>query len=228
MATAKRRAASKVKRPEVVVDKALKQRWTIEMERLKEARASETAGWDELYEALGEIVASDPPLYLAGGYKTARDFLKKELPDKNERTLRSYIRVARHFDPEDEVKHGITKLELLLDYLEVAGGAPLAPAKIRLSKQKVRVASDKASRLVPFDEVTVEQLRSAIRVARSSSGKVGKAQPPLVKEIRKALAGKGIGSVGVSLRNKLVVLTVAPAKLTALCKALAAAKLPNT
>ena len=51
-------------------DKALKQRYLEALDRLRNASASEAKGWDERYEALGDILESEPPYYLAGGYKT--------------------------------------------------------------------------------------------------------------------------------------------------------------
>src|SRR5687767_11771137 len=77
----------------VVVDAALKARWNEAIARYRAARDEEVEGWDERYEALGEIIDSEPPYYLAGGYKTAREFLKKEVPDQDERSVRAYVRV---------------------------------------------------------------------------------------------------------------------------------------
>src|SRR5437879_4223257 len=103
-------------KPRVVVDRAMKVAWEIQLARLKQAKQEETSGWDELYEAFGAILKSEPPLYLAGGFRSARDFLRHELPGEHERTIYSHIRVAESFDPEDEARYGISKLEKLLDY----------------------------------------------------------------------------------------------------------------
>ena len=112
-ATAAKRAARGAP-PEGLVDKALKARWEEAIARYRKARTEEIEGWDERYEALGDILDNDPPYYLAGGHKTARAFLQAEVPDQDERSVRTYIRVARFFDPEDEAKHGVSKLDLLL------------------------------------------------------------------------------------------------------------------
>src|SRR5207249_4577746 len=104
-------------------DRALKARYQAELDRFQQARTGEMAGWDEMYEALDAILYSDPPLYLAASFKSARAFLSANLPGVTEDTARGNIRVARSFDPEDEQKHGVSKLLLLLDYLEATGGA---------------------------------------------------------------------------------------------------------
>ncbi|WP_437680743.1 hypothetical protein [Sorangium sp. So ce131] len=213
--------------PDGLVDQALKARWEEAIARYRKARTEELEGWDERYEALGDILDSDPPYYLAGGFKTARAFLQAEVPDQDERSVRTYIRVARFFEPEDEAKHGISKLDLLLRYLEAAGGVPLAPAKIRPDKQKIRVAKGKTQRLVPFPEVTFDELRQAIRTAARSAGKVTKNAPPLVRALGGLLAKAKLRGVGVRLRGGKVDLSGIPAgELAALGKVLASAKLP--
>lgn len=186
---------------ESLVDKGLEKRWEEAIERYRAARGEEMAGWDERYEALGEILDSDPPYYLAGGYKTARAFLAAEAPDQDERTVRTYVRVARYFDPEDEARYGITKLDGLLDYLEAAGGAPLAPAKINPVKTKVPVTRGGKELVIPFAEATKEELRASTRSAKAGSGKTSKTEPPLVKAMRKALSKAGLGKVSVRLRR---------------------------
>ncbi len=215
----------------VVEDKALKARWTEAIERYRKARGDEAAGWDERYEALGEILDSDPPYYLAGGFKDARAFLEVEAPDQDERSVRRSIRVARYFDPDDETKYGISRLDLLLDYLEAAGGAPLAPAKIRVEKQKVRVPSGKTSRLAPFSELTQDELRQAVRLARSKTGPAAATaakEPPVVKVVRSALGKAGLSALAVRLRQgRLDVSGIPLDKLGALAKVLAAVKLPD-
>ena len=48
------------------VDTALKAKWEKAIDQYRAARDAETSGWDERYEALGDIVEAEPPLYLAG------------------------------------------------------------------------------------------------------------------------------------------------------------------
>lgn len=212
-----------------LVDEALKARWTEALARYHKSRTQEISGWDDQFEALGEILDSDPPYYLAGGYKTARAFLQAEAPGQDERSVRMYVRVARWFDPEDEAKFGITKLDKLLDYLEASGGAPLAPAKIHLGRQTVKVARGKTERAVPFAEVTLDELRTATRAARAKAGKVTKStEPPAVKVVRKALAGAKLGAISVRLRGgRLDLGGVALDDVNVLGKALAAIRLPE-
>src|SRR5262245_59858414 len=88
--------ADKASKPAPIIDANLKARYQAELERFRQARSGEMASWDETYESLDAILYSDPPLYLAGGFKTARGFLAEYLPGVAEATVRDYIRVARH------------------------------------------------------------------------------------------------------------------------------------
>lgn len=210
----------------VTVDKALKVRWTEALARYHRARADETEGWDARYEALGDILESDPPFYLAGGYKSASAFLKAEVPDQDERTVRMYIRVARYFDPEDEARFGVAKLDLLLRYLEAAGGVPLAPAKIHPDRQKIKIKDAKQTRTIAFAEATADDLRRAARAAASKGGKVTDSVSPAVRVLRGVLSKGSLHAVAVRVRAGRVDLSgVAWGELTTLGKVLSAAKL---
>ena len=208
-----------------LVDKALAARWAETISRLRAARGEATKGWDDKYEAVGEIL--DHKLYLAGSHKSAREFLAKELPGEDERSVRTYMRVARYFDPADEEKYGISRLDLLLTYLEAAGGAPLAPAKINLAKSRIKVVDKKAVHTIDFAEVTVEQLRLAVRGARSDKGPAKAKEPPAVKALRAHFVKSGLRSVGVRLRGDRYDFSgVQQGDLARLAKALSTAKVP--
>jgi hypothetical protein len=161
-------------------------------------------GWDEMYEALDAILYSDPPLYLAASLKTARAFLADYLPGVTELTARNNIRVARSFDPADEQKHGISKLSLLLDYLEATGSGKLEPGiKINPDRTTVVVPRGKTTRKVLFPELTYDDLRAAVRAAKSRKPPAThSSDQPEVKMIREALRKARLSSVAVKMRSK--------------------------
>ena len=182
-----------------------------------------------MYEALGEILYSTPPLFLAAGHKTARAFLATILPGTSETTVRGYVRVAKYFDPEDEKRYGVSKLQFYLDYLEAHGGAPLAAAKIDLRKATVLLDRGKKgnARKVPLGEVTYDELRAAARTAKSGTNRASKNEPPAVVALRKHLAGAKLGKVGVRLRDGHLDLSGIPLDdVVTLGHALVKAKLP--
>lgn len=208
-------------------DPILKARFEAEMARYRKARDEELAGWDERYEALDAIIGNG--LYVAAGYKTARAFLGAEAPDQDERTIKSYCRVARHFDPADEKKYGVSRLEALLDYLEATGGLS-DDVKVHPDRQQVRVPGGKGKtaelRRVAFADTTVADLRAATRAARGAAGKTGQKASPLEKAIRALLTKAGLPRVGLRVRKDVVDFTgVAMDDLQRLGAALAKAKL---
>lgn len=189
-----------------VADKKLKKRWDEAIGRYRDALTNATAGWDARYEALGEIMDADPPYYLAAGYKTANAFLEAEAPSEDPRTVRSYIRVAKHFDPVDEANYGIAKLDLLIVYLTAkAGKAP--EGKVDPEACRIEVPKGSKRESLPLSRVTAEDLRRATRALTSPSQGQSPYESPFVKKLRAVLAKAGLSSVGVAMRKELVTLS---------------------
>ena len=225
--TTKKRSQQTSPRAAELVDRKLKARWEAAVARYRQARDDESSGWDERYEALGEILDSQPPYYLAGGYRDATSFLRAEAPGQDLRTVKRYVRVARHFAPADEARHGIARLDALLDYLEAAGrGAALPPAQLDLARQKIRVPEGKTTRVLAFTEATVEEIRRAQRAARGSSGRQPVTLPPIAARVKQALSKAKLGGISVGLRGGALYLGDIPLmQVPALAAALAKVKL---
>lgn len=222
---AKKTGTQAVGQKEALVDKALKKRWLDTMGRYRAALADESAGWDTRYEALDEIINAQPPYYLAGGYSTIAQFLKGEVPNESERGVKMAIRVARHFDPEDESRYGISNLDALLSYLEAEAGGELGRAKVHPERQKIPVKQGKGTKLVPFAEATREQIKAAVRVARGTSGAAKAKLPPAVARLKKSLGGAGLADIAVSMRGGKVTLSgIAVESFAALAKVLKGVK----
>lgn len=176
-----------------VVNEAMRTRYASHLAAFKRAHGAEVAQWDAAYESLAPILQSDPPLYLAGGFKSARAFVAAELPGMDLDTVRDYVRVATHFEPDDEKKHGVTKLALLLDYLEVINGGALPKARINPDRTKVTVGDDSAR----FAEMTFDAMRDAVRRAKGASGARRKEKPE-VRAMRALFGKHGLGNVTVA------------------------------
>ncbi len=190
--------------PTAPVNKVLKTKWEKAIATYRGARDAESSGWDDRYEALGDIIEAEPPLYLAGGYSTIKAFLAAEAPGETERSVRRAVRVARHFDPADEAKHGVAKLEALLDYLAAHGGESKVPAKLDLSKQRVRLPQGKSYQMRPFAELTLAELRRAAR-SKAGAGADDRANAsPEVKRWKAVLVKAKLAQVAVSMRGGLL------------------------
>jgi hypothetical protein len=226
MGAKKKATAPKVAR-NPLADPVLKARYQDELKRFQQAQSGEMSGWDEMYEALDSILYSDPSLYLAGSYKSARAFLAEHLPGMKEQTARNNIRVARAFDPADEQKHGVSKLGLLLDYLEATGTSLEPGIKINPDRSKVRVPRAKSTRTELFRDVSYDDLRAAVRAAKGSRAPAHNTDPAPVKAIRMGLRKAHFGSVGVRLSGGKIALTGVPlAELASFGRALAKIRVP--
>lgn len=189
--TAVRRRAPPVVAP--IVNDAMKARYERHLDAFKRAHGAELAQWDAAYESLGAILDGDAPLYLAGGFKSAQAFVDAVLPGMKLETVRGYVRVARHFDPDDEKKHGVTRLALLLDYLEAKQGA-LPEAGINPDRTRVAQGAER----VPFASLSSDAMRDVVREAKGDGAKARKEKPE-VRTLRAVFAKHGLGNVGVSL-----------------------------
>lgn len=194
-----RRGVGKVKVPPrvaVVVNEAMRARYEKHLADFKRAQAAEIARWDEAYEALGEILDGKPPLYLAGGYRSAKAFVAAVLPGTKLETVRAGVRVARHFDPDAEKKHGVTRLALLLDYLAAQNGGELPAGRVDPDRAKVVTKSGTK----PFATMSFDELRDAVRAAKGARARRA-SDDPEVRALRAVFAKHGLGNVSVVLRE---------------------------
>ncbi len=169
--TTKRRVSKpKPLTPDEIVDQTLKREYERAMKALEAASEAETEQWDAKWEAVGVILDHDPPLYLAGGFRDLKGFARKHLQGAAPETIRTSVRVAKHFDPAAEKLHGTARLALLLDYLE-AGDGKLPAVAIDPARTRVRVRRGRAFEPVRFPQLTFDELRAAVRHAKGLEGR---------------------------------------------------------
>lgn len=147
----------------VPVDPSLKKRWTTLAARVDALAGKDTRAWDELWEAAGEIVDSEPPLFLFGGYKNAAEFFVERMKVDRATGYRS-VRVARYASPAEELRYGVAKLDAALSFIEAKLG-PLTkpPLPIAFDRLKFTVGKGKNARTLTFDEATAADIKSATR-----------------------------------------------------------------
>ncbi len=94
---------------------------------------------------------------------TLADFVAKYLPGEDLRSVLRNARVARYASPDEETKHGTSKIDAAIDYIEGKNGRQAA-GRIPVDFAKLRIPIEKGS--VAFAEATVQQIHDAAR-ARS-------------------------------------------------------------
>ncbi|HVY45487.1 MAG TPA: hypothetical protein VHB21_06385 [Minicystis sp.] len=220
----KRRAATRPKEVEIKVDRALVNAWKKVLAVLEASNLEGLRAWDRKYEAVGEILAHDPPLYLAGGAATAGDFFAKYLRGEDERTILRNVRVAQYASPDEEARYGTSKIDAAIDYLEAKHGKPVN-GRIPVDFAKLRVATTRGS--VDFASASVVEVRAAARLAaRGANGKKPAKRNPIVLALTKRLP-KRAKDVTVHYANGRISLGGIPvAAFAEVLRALAAIELP--
>ena len=164
MGTKKRTKKNKLsKKPsardvKVAVDPALKKAWDAVAARLDAAEHEGAKAFDAIWEAAGEAVEHDPPLYVFGGYKTAAEFFAQRL-HTDKRTAERNIRVAKYASPADEERYGSTNLDAGIRWLEAKHG-PLA-GRMPVAWDKLRIVI--GGKPVAFEKLTATQIDGATR-----------------------------------------------------------------
>jgi hypothetical protein len=204
MAKAKRSGGAtvtkKTARPakvEVVIDRKSKLAWESLSKAMHDAKREESGGFDAYWEAVQAIIDHTPPLYLAGGFATARAFLAKVVGEK-ERTAFRMMRVARFASPDDETRYGTSKLDLALTYL-AAKGLDLDGPKIPVdfARLKIPATRDGKAQQLGLAEATVAEIaaatRSLARKGRAPKKAASAVQEAIEAGLRKSASLRAVG-----------------------------------
>ncbi|HVY44982.1 MAG TPA: hypothetical protein VHB21_03845 [Minicystis sp.] len=207
---------------EIKVDAALATAWKKVVAVLDASSREGIRAWDRKYEAVGEILAHDPPLYLAGGMATARDFFKAYLPGETPRSILRSVRVAQYASPDEEARYGTSKIDAAIDYLEATHGK--AKGRIPVDFEKLRIPSGKTS--LAFPSATVAAVKTAARVAaRNGRNPPHTKRSPIVVALAQALP-KAAKDVTIHDAGGRLTLGIPLAHVAVVLRALARAQLP--
>lgn len=213
---------------EIKVDRALKRSWDALTNTMHTSKRQESGGFDAYWEAVGKIINHEPPMYLAGGCATVREFLAKHVGE-SERTTRRMVRVARYASPDDETRFGVSRLDAALGLLE-AQGLDLVSGRVPVDFARMRVEVKREGKAVrvALADATVDEVRAATRSLQRKGRKVAAKTSPVVRAVSTAL-GKvaALREVTVHHASDAVTLGGIPtAAWHAFAKAVAKVKLP--
>ena len=212
--------------PAALIDRKLDAAWKSAARTIAGEGIEESNHWDAKWEAVDRVLTHDPPLYLAGGFKTAKAFCSKHLPGVHLQTVRDHTRVARHFTAAHEAAHGVTALAAPLDYLEAVAGE-LPRVAIDPARTRVVVRRGRANETVLFPTLTTDEMRAAARAKRPRRKVTAKPADPVTASIAAALTKARLPALTPTRRRETNLFPpVADADLVGFGKALAAIKLP--
>lgn len=210
----------------ITVDRALKQRWESAIAAIHAARREGAGAFDALWEAAAEIVEHEPPLYLAGGFATAKAFIQQQLGE-TERNARRNMRIAKFASPSEEAQYGTSKLDAALTLLEAKAGELKGRLPVDFAKLRIPVDRPGGDKTVSFEEATVQEILVAAR--RLQRGDKTKAPAsPTVAAVTKALQSKSLKGVSVRVAGGKLSLGGIPLEaIGELSRALGKVKLPK-
>jgi hypothetical protein len=212
----------------VPVDAKLKKLWDATLAEIQKAKGRGAEAFDELWEAVAQVVEHEPPLYVLGGYGSAREFFEEVLQEKA-RTAQRFMRVAKYATPREEAKYGTTVLDAALAYIEATTGGELSgPLPIAFERLRIPVERGGETVKLPLEEATAEEITKAARAVVSGKGKARTASSPVEAALRKALAGSvATKAARATVRGGRVTFSAVPvASIPAFGKLLAGVKLP--
>lgn len=185
----------------VPVNAALKREWDKLSKIIVTSSRDDARAWDAKYEAIAEVVAHDPPLYLAGGFADFQSFANKFLKE-DARLVRDWMAVATHASPNEVLLYTPTKLALLLALLRAQSPNGSLPKTIPWKTVRVLVGTKDGK---PVKKTAVElsltEIRAARRLALDKSGKRPPGEPNEVSELRAELAANKLSGVTVKYHD---------------------------
>jgi hypothetical protein len=163
---------------------AVRQLSVIEAKITEQLRRNERGAW-QVGKLIDQIATT--ALHIDAGYASLDIYLDQRFP-QGYSTLRRYRRIAGTFDEPTVVKHGTSKLEAGLIYLEAA--APKDTDPRTLLSLDIKVPGDGAKRvttLIPFSKATNAEIQRAIAAARAEPENAADPQHRLAREWQIAL-----------------------------------------
>jgi hypothetical protein len=218
-------------RPVVVdlkVNQDLRKRWLRALDVVRDAKREGASAFDVLWETVAEIVEHDPPLYLAGGLATVKDFLAQHLSE-TERSARRWMRVAKFASPAEEARYGVSKLDAVIGYLEAKSGGPIQGSlPVAFDKLKIPVERDGKPTTVPLEEATVEAIETATRKLKRSGQKHPRAASPVLVAVTRELSKGKLRGISAKISGGKLMLGAVPLDaLAELADALRRVRLPS-
>lgn len=191
------------------VNQDLRKRWQRALEVVKDAKREGASAFDVLWETVAEIVEHDPPLYLAGGLATTKDFLAEHLGE-TERSARRWMRVAKYASPAEETRYGVSKLDAVIGYLEAKSGAIEGSLPVALDKLKIPIERDGKTIHLPLAEATVDAIETATRKLKRKDQKHPRAASPALVAITRELSKGKLRGISARISGGKLMLGAVP------------------
>lgn len=210
----------------VKIDAALKRLYTQAINQLNEAKREGAEAWHKRYLTLANVVEHKPPLYLAGGYATDKEFFDAEAQETQQSVSR-HTRVAKLATPAEVAKYSPTRLYWGIAYIEAKQKGPLTNrGSIDFDKLRIQFKRDGKAMSKGLLQLALSELRAAVRLATGHEAKKPK-ETPAAKAIDAAMKKAGVKSAKVTVSKTTLVLRVPLTGVAAVARELADFVLPK-
>jgi hypothetical protein len=210
----------------VRIDRELRRKWLAVRKVLRATARGAASAFDERWEAVAEVLDHDPPLFLAGGYASAAEFLRTEVGETL-RTARRNVRVARYASPAEEARYGVSKLDAVLSYLEARTGPVTGNLPVDFGRLRIPVRREDGAHRLAVAEATVDEIRSAVRALQRAAKRSSVRASPIVRAVTAAFSRAPLRGIRIRLAGGSLSFTAVPvAAVAAFAAALAAVRLP--
>ncbi len=210
----------------VKIDAALKRLYAEAIAQLDDAKTAGGAAWYKRYSTTASIVQHVPPLYLAGGFATEKEFFAAKLQETPQSVNRN-MRVAHLATVAEVEKHTPTRLLLAISYVEAKTKQPIKD-RGSIDFDTLKIQLKRSGKIITklFGAFSYTDLREAVAQVSEGTTKPNK-QTPAGKAITEALKASGVKEAKATVTKTKVTLRVPLEGLPAIIKALGDFKLPT-
>ena len=131
------------------------------------------------------MIHGEHPLMLGGGYRTVKQYVRKELSGFSVRDVERNTFVATRFSAAEEIEHGFDFLEEIARWVQESQMLDEVPKAIRLARVRVDVPTGEGEDTEPrrAPECSLDDVRAARRRLRGARNH-GAKMPPMERALR--------------------------------------------
>jgi len=171
----------------VKADRGVKKLYVAALLALAAAKAAGSKAFHRRYEIVTQIIEHDPPLYLAGSFATATEFIKSELRESPQSVHRN-LRIIKLATPDEINRYSATRIHFAIVYFEAKTQTSVTQrGAINFKTFRVAIKRDGKAMNLPLDQVSYAEIQAAIAdlapPKKSTKTEVGKAVEAAIKRI---------------------------------------------
>ena len=209
----------------VQVDPTLKRLYEKAMKELEALDVASMTSWQKRYLVAASVVEHVPPLFLAGGYSTDREFFEAEMEETTQSARRN-IRVAKLATVEEVKKLKVTRLRFAVTYLEAMNKRPLE-SRGEVNFESLRIQFMRNDKSVTRSLSTITHAEMAEAMAQFAEKPKAATAPPEAKAVLAAFKRAAVKGATATVNRSSLVMRIPLKGIAAVLHALAEGSVPT-